>query len=171
MSDRLVQIQKQLKRLREEYNATENKMNTTLNAADEQKCRHQLEDLRPKISTYEREDEQEQRRWQAFVEESLISEEQAKVIIAEIVEGVTEIELQQPNILTDEKLQPLRELKEAVAQPLSSPVAKVKIALSLFPPSLGVAYEQEIDGKKLLAEWFPTYIGMYRSLAKALAKK
>lgn len=129
------------------------------------------EQIKPKIREYEREYQQEQKRWQAFVEESPISEEQAKVIIAEIIEGVTAIELHQPAMLPDGKLQILRELKDVAEQPLPSPVAKVKVALSLAPPFFSMTYEQEIAREKLLKEWFPTYTGMYRSLAKALAKK
>ena len=170
MSDRLIQIQKQLKRLREEYNATENKMNTTLNAADEQKCQHQLEDLSPKISAYEREYEQEEDRWQVFVNEAVITETQADAVIAEILEGVTAIESQQFAGLPDEALQLLQEIRDAVKQPDAS-VPKLKVALSLAPPFLSASSEFAVDRKKLIKEWFPTFTGGYQQLAGAFAKK
>lgn len=159
--DRLRQVEKSLQRLREQLAGKED---TLVTIAPEEKTRikQQIGDLKAEMKPFEIE------YWQILAQESAavaIAEPEADIIVAEIVESVSRLEMQ-PGPAA-EMLPILLELREKLNQPQTSAAIKVKWALSALPPFVTLAAEGELDLEKFLQTHFPTF----RQWSKVLAKK
>ena len=127
-NDRLPQVEKALKRLRDQL---ANKEDTLVTIAPEEKIRikQQIDDLKAEIKPFEIE------YWQILAQESegeAIAEPEAEVIVAEIVESVDRIAVQQN--YPAEIMPILLELRDKLNQPETPAAIKVKWVLSAIPP-------------------------------------
>jgi septal ring factor EnvC (AmiA/AmiB activator) len=163
-SDRLSQIETSLRRLDKQL-AQKQKTLDTIAPEDKERIRQQIEDLK--------QDEiqplaAERRQILATALEQLeISDDEAEVVIAEIVEGVTQLEAQPINPEFAEMLQILREIRDKLNEPGKPAALKLKGMISIFPPFLGLFIEPEIDVENFWQQNFPTF----RKLIKAATKK
>jgi tRNA(Ser,Leu) C12 N-acetylase TAN1 len=133
-------------------------------APQEEKIRikQQIRQLRKEIREQEEED------WQVLAQQTKtveIPEEEAEIIVAEIVEEVGQIEVQRE--YPDDVVQILQEIRDKLNQPGATAAAKLKGVMSPIPPFVGIAYEVELDTEKFLQRHFPTF----QKWAKVLAKK
>ena len=159
-NDRLPQVEKTLKRLRDQLHGKEDTL-TTIAPEERVRIKQQIEDLKAEIKPFETE------YWQILAEQSTaiaIPEPEAEVIVAELVEQVAHLQVQQ---YPPEMLALLQQIYEQVNKPETAAAAKLKGTLSLLPPFVGVTYEAELDTEKFLQNNFPTFT----KWAKALAKK
>lgn len=160
-SERLSQVEKSLKRLREQLAGKEDTL-TTIAPEERVRIKHQIHDLKAEINPFEKE------YWQILTERSVvvdIADSEADVVIAEIVEQVEM--LQRSPQYPPEVLDLLQKIYTEVSIPGTSAAAKLKGALSLLPPFVSLSYEAEIDTENFLQRYFPTF----RKWAGALAKK
>ena len=84
-----------------------------------------------------------------------IPEPEAEVVVAELVEQVGQ--LQTSNQYPDEMLQILQQIYAEVSKPDTPAAAKLKGALSMFPPFVGLGYEVEIDTENFFRTYLPTF--------------
>ena len=160
-SDRLPQVERSLKRLRDQLHGKEDTL-TTIAPEERVRIKQQIEDLKAEIKPFETE------YWQILAEQSTaiaIPEPEAEVIVAELVEQVAHLQVNQQ--YPPEMLALLQQIYEQVNKPETAAAAKLKGTLSLLPPFVGVTYEAELDTEKFLQNNFPTFT----KWAKALAKK
>lgn len=159
--DRLSQIEKNLGRLRRQLANKEDTL-VTIESAEKERIRQQIEDLKSEIKNFEEE------YWLTLRDVAVdvaISDAEAEPIVAEIIE-VTPT-LQTSEEVSAEMLALLQKIYAQVSQPEATAAAKLKGVISSFPPFVGVAYEGEIDTEKFLQKYFPTF----RRWTKALVKK
>ncbi len=109
----------------------------------------------------------EEEYWQLLADKSThieIYEPEAETVVAELVEQVGQLQTnsQYPN----EVLQLLEKISIEVSKPGKPAAAKLKGALSMFPPCVSLAYEAEIDAERFFQTNFPTFTGWYKALAK-----
>jgi chromosome segregation ATPase len=159
--NRLSQIEKNLELLQEQLGGKEEAL---IRAAQEEKIRikQQIRELRKEIG------EQEENYWQVLAQQTKteeIPEQEAESIVAEIVEGVGQIEVQRQ--YPDEVIQILQEIRDKLNQPGATAAAKLKGVISSIPPFVGISYEAELDTEKIFQRHFPTF----RKWAKVFAKK
>ncbi|MEG3861839.1 hypothetical protein [Microcoleus sp. herbarium12] len=159
--DRLSQVEKSLKRLREQLGGKEDTL-TTIAPEERVRIKQQIADLKDEIRPFEEE------YWQILTERVPtvdIVDLEAEDVITEIVERVKL--LQQNPQYSPEILDLLQKIYAEVSQPEAPAAAKLKGALSLLPPFVSLSYEAEIDTESFLRANFPTF----RKWASALAKK
>jgi hypothetical protein len=159
--NRLSDIEENLELLQEQLVGKQKALNL---APQEEKIRikQQIRELRKEIR------EQEEEYWQVLAQQTKtveIPEQEAEIIVAEIVEEVGQIEVQRQ--YPDEVVQILQEIRDKLNQPGSTAAAKLKGVMSPIPPFVGIAYEVELDTEKFLQRHFPTF----QEWAKVLAKK
>jgi uncharacterized protein (DUF927 family) len=159
--DRLPDMEENLEDLKEQVVGKVKSLNL---APQEEKIRikQQIRELRKEIR------EQEEEYWQVFARQTKtveIPEQEAEIIVAEIVEEVGQIEVQRE--YPDDVVQILQEIRDKLNQPGATAAAKLKGVMSPIPPFVGIAYEVELDTEKFLQRHFPTF----RKWAKALPKK
>ncbi len=160
-SDRLPQVEKSLKRLRDQLHGKEDTL-TTIAPEEKIRIKQQIEDLKAEIKPFETE------YWQILAEQSAtatIQEPEAELIVAELVEQVGQLQVSQQ--YPPEMIALLQQIYEQINQPGAAAAAKLKGTLSLLPPFVNVTYEAELDTEKFLQTHFPTFT----KWAKALAKK
>jgi DNA repair exonuclease SbcCD ATPase subunit len=160
-NDRLHQIERNLKRLREQLAGKEDTL-TTIAPEERVRIKQQIGDLKTEIQPFEEE------YWQILKEQAAvveITDSEAQVVIAEIVEQVGY--LQNDSQYSPEMLDLLQKIYAEVSKPGTPAAAKLKGVLSLMPPFVSLSYESEIDTESFLRTHFPTF----RGWAKALAKK
>lgn len=159
--NRLSQIEENLELLQEQLVGKQ----TALNSAPREeniRIKQQTRELRKKIR------EQEEEYWQLLAQQTKtveIPEQEAEIIVAEIVEEVGQIEVQGQYL--DEVLQILQEIRDKLNQPEATAAAKLKGVISSIPPFVGISYEAELDTENFLQQHFPTF----QKWAKVLAKK
>ena len=160
-SDRLSQLEKILSDYREILHGQELALVTT---PDEDKVRIKLKMSKTKNEMRPFEEEY----WSILSKQSSsieIPEQEAEIVIAEIVKGTNAIELEAssypPEVLTI-----LREIRDKLNQPENSASAKLKGIISSFPPFVGISYEAELDTEKFLVRHFPTFIRLIEGGAK-----
>ena len=95
-----------------------------------------------------------------------ITEQEAEVVVSEIVIQVEQIEARNPPRYPDQVLELLREIKYAVNQPGKPASAKLKGIISSFPPFIGVAYEAELDTESFVLTHFPTFTKVIKQMTK-----
>lgn len=165
MSDnRLSQIEKNLKILREQQAALEQEALTYSGLPKIRADQQIREEIKPKIHAFEQE------YWQLLATNAndlAISEPDAEVIVAEIVEQVGQLEVQQPSPYSEELLQIWRDIRDGLNKPDKPAAAKLKGAISAVPPFINLSYEAELDTEAFFSKHFPTF----KRGIKALAKK
>jgi hypothetical protein len=159
--DRLPDMEENLEDLKEQLVGKVKALNL---APQEEKIRikQQIRELRKEIR------EQEEEYWQVVARQTKtveIPEQEAEIIVAEIVEEVGHIEVQ--GQYSDEVLQILQEIRDKLNQPGATAAAKLKGVISSIPPFVGISYEAELDTENFFQQHFPTF----RKWAKVLAKK
>lgn len=159
--DRLSDIEQNLELLREQVVGKQKALNL---APQEEKIRikQQIRELRKDIR------EQEEEYWQVLAQQTKtveIPEQEAEIIVAEIVEEVGQIEVRRQ--YPDEVLQILQEIRDKLNQPGATAAAKLKAVISSIPPFIGISYEAELDTENFFQRHLPTF----RKWAKVLAKK
>ncbi|MEG3941765.1 hypothetical protein QT995_26960 [Microcoleus sp. S36b_A3] len=159
--DRLSDMEENLEDLKEQLVGKVKALNF---APQEEKIRikQQIRELRKEIR------EQEEEYWQVFAQQTKtveIPEQEAEIIVAEIVEEVGQIEVQRQ--YPDEVIQILQEIRDRLNQPGSTAAAKLKGVISSIPPFVGISYEAELDTENFFQQHFPTF----RKWSKELAKK
>jgi len=159
--DRLPDMEENLEDLKEQVVGKVKSLNL---APQEEKIRikQQIRELRKEIR------EQEENYWQVIAQQTKteeIPEQEAEIIVAEIVEEVGQIEVQ--GQYSDEVLQILQEIRDKLNQPGATAAAKLKGVISSIPPFVGISYEAELDTENFFQQHFPTF----RKLIKVLAKK
>ena len=159
--NRLSQIEENLELLQEQLVGKQKALNS---APREENIRikQKTRELRKKIR------EQEEEYWQLLAQQTKtveIPEQEAEIIVAEIVEEVGQIEVQGQYL--DEVLQILQEIRDKLNQPEATAAAKLKGVISSIPPFVGISYEAELDTENFLQQHFPTF----QKWAKVLAKK
>jgi hypothetical protein len=159
--DRLPDMEENLEDLKEQLVGKVKALNL---APQEDKIRIKLQirELRKEIL------EQEEDYWQVFARQTKtveIPEQEAEVIVAEIVEEVGQIEVQ--GQYPDEVVQILQEIRDKLNQPGETAAAKLKAVISNIPPFIGISYEAELDTENFLQQHFPTFW----KWAKVFAKK
>jgi len=160
-SDRLRQVERSLIRLREQVAGKEDAL-TTIEPSERVRIKQQIADLKTEMQPFEKE------YWQILAEESAtvaISEPEAEVVVAEIVEQTKKLQTSQE--YSDEVLEWLQKIYAEVSKPGTPAAAKLKGALSLLPPFVNVSYEAELDTENFLRTHFPTF----KKWSKVLAKK
>ena len=164
INNRLSQIENSLYRLHSQL-ANKQKTLDTIAPEEKERLRQQIEDLkRDEIQPMEA----ERRQSLASASEQLqISEPEAETVIAEIVEGVTQLEAQPINPDFAEMLQILRELRDKSKEPGKPAALKVKGMISTFPPFVGLFVEPEIDTEAFWQRNFPTFT---RLIERAIKK-
>ncbi|MGR3275615.1 hypothetical protein ACSYAD_10910 [Acaryochloris marina NIES-2412] len=159
--DRLSQIEKNLGRLRRQLANKEDTL-VTIESAEKERIRQQIEDLKSEIKNFEEE------YWLTLRDVAVdvaISDDEAEPIVAEIIEVTPTLQISEE--VSAEMLALLQNIYDHVSQPEATAAVKLKGVISSFPPFVGVAYEGEIDTEKFLQKYFPTF----RRWTKALVKK
>ena len=162
-SNRLSQIEENLSLLQEQLSGMER---TLITAPAEEKTRLQQRirlELRPQIRQYKEE------YWQILVAKAdhlSIPEPEAEVVVAEIVQEVTRLEVYQPAPYPAEVLQILQEIRDKLNQPGTSAAAKLKGVISSIPPFIGIAYEAELDTETFFRKHFPTFTRVIKGAVK-----
>ena len=157
---RAVEVEENLKLLRKQIAGKEK---AKILAPFEEHTRIELgiQELRKQMRPFEEE------YWQLLVVRSTqveIAVPEAEIIVAELVERVGQ--LQTSNQYPDEMLQILQKIYLEVSNPGKPTSAKVKGALSMFPPFIGLGYEVEIDTESFFRTYLPTFTKWYKSLTK-----
>lgn len=159
--NRLSDIEKNLESLREQLGGKE-EARVLARLEDKTLIKQQIRVLCKEIQ------EEEEKYWQVLAQQAKtveIPEQEAEIIVAEIVEEVGQIEVQ--GQYPDEVLQILQEIRDKLNQPGATAAAKLKGVISSFPPFVGISYEAELDTENFFQQHFPTF----RKLIKVLAKK
>jgi hypothetical protein len=158
---RLSDIEENLESLREQLGGKE-KARVLARLEDKTLIKQQIRELCKEIQ------EEEEKYWQVVAQQTKtveIPEQEAEIIVAEIVEGVGQIEVQRQ--YPDEVIQILQEIRDKLNQPGATAAAKLKGVISSIPPFVGISYEAELDTENFFQRHFPTF----RKWAKVLAKK
>jgi len=158
---RLSDIEVNLESLREQLGGKE-KARVLARLEDKTLIKQQIRELCKEIQ------EEEEKYWQVLAQQTKtveIPEQEAEIIVAEIVEEVGQIEVQ--GEYSDEVLQILQEIRDKLNQPGPTAAAKLKGVISSIPPFVGISYEAELDTENFLQQHFPTF----RKWAKVFAKK
>ncbi|MCY7272182.1 MAG: hypothetical protein LH702_00160 [Phormidesmis sp. CAN_BIN44] len=162
-SNRLREIENHLSLLREQLVGMEQ---TKIMAPAEERPRieqRMRQELKVPIRRYEEE------YWKILTSEAdslPISEPEAEVAIAEIVEQVYQLELYQPATYSDEVLQILQSIRDKLNQPGTHAAAKLKGIISSIPPFIGVSYEAELDTENFFRTYFPTFTRLIKGVIK-----
>jgi hypothetical protein len=161
--DRLSQLEENLEMLREQKASLEREALLTTGLHKTQAEQRLQREIKPKILEYEQE------YWQLLASHTdrlTISEPEAEVAIAEIVENLTQIEAQPSNIYPTEMLVILREIRDKLNRPKPLAAAKLKSIISSIPPFISVSYETELDTESFFLNHFPKFIQWIRGAAK-----
>lgn len=160
-SDRLSQIDVILTRYRQQVSGKELTLTKTPDE-DKDRIKLQIADLKAEMQPFEQE------YWEILSQQSEsieISEQEAQVAVAEIVEQVSKIELSS-SAYPDEILILLRKIIDKLNQQDKSAAAKLKGVISSIPPFVGVSYEAELDPENFLLTNFPTFTNLVKGVVK-----
>ena len=152
-NDRLQQIEKHLELLREQQVALEEEAILETGLAKIQALQRLKKDVKPSIREFEEE------YWKILshhAEYIDVPEQEAEVVVAEIVQEVNSIE-QNKHIYPDEMMMLLIEIRDRLNQSGTTAAAKLKGVISSFPPFVGLSYEAELDTENFLRKHFPTF--------------
>ncbi|MEP0750472.1 hypothetical protein [Coleofasciculus sp. FACHB-501] len=160
LNDRLCTVEENLELLRKQIAGKEK---AKILAPFEEHTRIELgiQELRKQMRTFEEE------YWQLLATRSTqveIAEPEAEIVVAELVEQVGQ--LQTSSQYPDEVLQLLQKIYIEVSKPGTPAAAKLKAAVSMFPPFVSLAYEAEIDTENFFRTHLPTFTKCYKALAK-----
>ncbi|MBW4649155.1 MAG: hypothetical protein KME06_10660 [Kastovskya adunca ATA6-11-RM4] len=159
-NDRLRAVEKNLELLRKQIEGREEAKSI---APFEEKTRIELgiQKLREEMRPFEEE------YWRLLAVRSTqveIAEPEAELVVAELVEQVGQLQnsSQYPNGV----LQLLQKIYIEVSKPGTPAAAKLKGAVSMFPPFVSLGYEAEIDIESFFRTHMPTFTQWYKNLAK-----
>lgn len=160
-SDRLCHLEDVLRRLRQQVSGKELTLTTTPDE-DKERIKLQIADLKKEMQPFEKQ------YWLLLSQQSAsidIAEEEAQLVVAEIVNQVGEIEVTS-STYPDEVLKVLKEIRDKLNQPDKSAAAKLKGVISSIPPFIGISYEAELDTENFLRNNFPTFSSWIKSTTK-----
>ena len=160
-SDRLGELDEILTRYRKLVSGKELTLTKTPDE-DKERIKFQIADLKTEMQQYEQE------YWEILSDQSgsiEISEQEAKVVVAEIVNQVGKIEVSS-STYPDEVLMLLRGIRDKLNQPDKSAAAKLKGIISSIPPFVGISYEAELDTENFLRTHFPTFTRLIKGTIK-----
>jgi hypothetical protein len=162
----LARLDKNIERLKDQL---AHKRDTLVTIAPEDKVRikQQIEDVRSEIRDFEQE------RWELLAqltEDFPISNEEAETIVAEILTTEGAMVASPPTGTPPEILALLRQILAKLDEPESNAAAKLKGAISTFPPFIGITYEAELDTEQTLRRYFPTFRQWAREIVEHLKK-
>lgn len=161
-SGRLQQIKENLELLREQRFALEQEAILQTGLAKTQALQRLRKDVKLPIKNFEQE------YWQILSRQSEsidIPEQEAEVVIAEIVKEVNSIELSKPSY-SNEMMILLMEIRDRFNQPGTTAAAKLKGVISSFPPFVGLSYEAELDTENFSRKHFPTFTKFIEKVTK-----
>lgn len=161
--NRLSQLEKNLKRLREQLYGFEDAL-ITAPQEEKTRLRQRIRDKREEILPFEEE------YWQIVAQGAAdidVLEAEAEVIVAEIVEQYP----QSQGTENPEVFALLQKIYAKVNKPGATAAGKLKGSLSLLPPFVGVTYEAELDTETTLRKYVPSLINWARQVVGQLKKK
>ncbi|HBE20637.1 MAG TPA: hypothetical protein DEG17_25240 [Cyanobacteria bacterium UBA11149] len=160
-SERLDELDKILSRYRKQVSGKELALTTTP-SEEKERIKLQISDLKAEMQPFEQE------YWDIISQQSSymeISEQEAEVIVAEIVKDVDKIQVNS-STYSDEVIQLLREIRDKVNQSDKSAAAKLKGVISSIPPFVGISYEAELDTENFLRKHLPTFTNFIEAMKK-----
>ncbi|WP_335114057.1 hypothetical protein [Nostoc sp.] len=160
-SDRLGVVEEILTNYRTQVSGKELTLTITPDE-DKERIKLQITKLKTQMQPYEQE------YWEILSEQSgsiEISEQEAQVVVAEIVNQVGKIEVSS-STYPDEVLMLLRGIRDKLNQPDKSAAAKLKGIISSIPPFVGISYEAELDTENFLHNHFPTFTKLIKGTIK-----
>ena len=145
----LEQLEDDIKLLRDQLAG---KRRTLVTIAPEEQVRieQQIGELRKKIRNFEQE------KWDLIAQltsTSDIANDEAEAIVAEIVADVAN----PPDDVSADILALLQNILAKLNEPDKNAAAKLKGAISLFPPFVSVIYEAELDTESTVRKYLPTF--------------
>jgi len=161
LSDRLREVENILNRYRKQVSGKELAL-TTAPAEEKDRIKLQIADLKADIRPFEQE------YWEIISQQSgniEISEQEAEIVVAEIVKEVGKIEVR-ASTYPDEVLEILIEIRNKLNQSDKSAMAKLKGVISSIPPFVGISYEAELDTENFLRSHFPTFTNWIKGSIK-----
>jgi hypothetical protein len=158
MSDRIQQIEKNLKLLYDQLGAAESGAIKAQSAVSKLKYEQEIaDDLLPDIRKYE------QQYAIALSQQIKRSQDLPEPIAEEILgELVDELELMEPIVKTDEMRSMLQEILVELQKPGVPAAAKLKVAIPLVPGF--VTIELEGDAESVVRRLFPTFVKAYEGV-------
>ena len=147
----LEQLEDDIKLLRDQLAG---KRRTLVTIAPEEQVRieQQIAELRKKIRNFEQE------KWELIAQitsSSDIANDEAEVVVAELIAEGEAIATNPPDDVL--VLDLLQKILGKLNEPDKPAAAKLKGAISLFPPSVSVIYEAELDTENTVRKYFPTF--------------
>ena len=116
----------------------------------------------------------EQQKWVLIAEmarDSIIADDEADVIVAEIVTTEGAIAANPPDDASAEVLALLQKILTKINEQDKTAAAKLKGAFSLFPPFMSLTYEAELDTENTFKKYFPTFSSWIKKEAVERLKK
>jgi len=127
----------------------------------------QIKDLRNELYSFE------QQKWDLLAEIAkgeAIADDEAQIIIAEIVAEEGAIAANPPDDASAEVLELLVKILGKLNEPDKPAAAKLKGAISMLPPFVSLTYEAELDTENTVRKYFPTF-GRWTKEAVSRLKK
>jgi len=151
------------------YGQLAGKRRTLVTIAPEEQVRieQQIAELRRKIRNFE------QQKWDLLAEIAkgeAIADNEAQIIIAEIVAEEGAIAANPPDDASAEVLELLVKILGKLNEPDKPAAAKLKGAISMLPPFVSLTYEAELDTENTVRKYFPTF-GRWTKEAVSRLKK
>lgn len=161
MSDRIQQVEKNLKLLYAQLGAAEEGAIKAQSTVSKLKYEQEIDDdLKPQIRKFEEE------LFTLFQQESqalTFVEADAQATIDVIAQEVKQLQ-RQPNL--DGEMLALLERIEAKLNEGVTADAKLKGTLSIFPPFIGLSYEGQLDTENFCRKYFPTFTRLIKGAKK-----
>ena len=162
MSDRIQQIEKNLKLLYAQLGAAEEGAIKSQSVVLKLKYEQEIEDdLKPQTRKFEQE------LFTLLQQESqglIFVETDAQATIDVIAQEVTQLQ-RQPD-LDGEMLVLLQRIEAKINEPGVTADAKLKGTLSIFPPFIGLSYEGQLDTENFCRKYFPTFTRLIKGAKK-----
>jgi hypothetical protein len=160
VSDRLSQLEKNLKSLYAQLGAAEDGAIGAISKIDKLKYQQEIaNEIQPQIQKYER---QYRQQWQIESVDLAIADEEAEVIIGQLVQGVDILTIEPVVQSNAQMMKLLQEIKVELTKPEIPGSGKLKAAIPLLPGFL--SYELELDTEGLLRRTFPTFCKLTEKL-------
>ena len=151
------------------YGQLAGKRRTLVTIAPEEQVRieQQIAELRRKIRNFE------QQKWDLLAEIAkgvAIADDEAQIIIAEIVSEEGAIAANPPDDASAEVLELLVKILGKLNEPDKPAAAKLKGAISMLPPFVSLTYEAELDTENTVRKYFPTFGRLTKEAVSRLKK-
>ena len=162
----LEQLENDIKLLRDQL-AGKRSVSVLIAPEEQVRIDQQIVELRKKIRSFEQE------KWQLIAEmtaDLAIADDEAEVIIAEIVTEGKAIAATPPDGVSPEILTLLQKIITKLNEPSKPAAAKLKGAISALPPFVSLTYEAELDTESAFQSYFPTFNRVRKGLIDRLKK-